>query len=57
MSEIVPNSGGIFPPLSFQSDIFLVVSEARGGEIRRSIEAVLDRSAAPDVSLLSWRVL
>ena len=57
MSEIMENSAGIFPPLSFASELFVVVSEAQVGDIRRSIEAVLDRSAAPDVSLLSWKAL
>jgi len=57
MSEIVPNAAGIFPPLSFESDVFLVVSEARVGDMRRGVEAVLDRTAAPSVTLLSWRVL
>ena len=57
MSTIMPNSDGIFPPLSFESDVFVVVSEARVGSIRRSLEVVLDRSAAPAVSLLSWRIL
>jgi len=57
MSEIVPNAAGIFPPLSFVSDVFIVVSEAQVGDMRRSVEAVLDRSEAPSVTLLSWRVL
>ena len=57
MSEIVPNSAGIFPPLSFESNFFVVVSEAQVGDIRRRVEAVLDRSAAPAVTLLSWEVL
>ena len=57
MSDIVPNAAGIFPPLSFVSDVFLVISEAQVGDMRRGVEAVLDRSGAPSVTLLSWRLL
>jgi type II secretory pathway component PulK len=46
--EIVTNA--IYPP-------FTVVAEARVGDMRRSIEAVIDRREAPDTLLLSWRVL
>jgi hypothetical protein len=53
--EIVTNA--IYPPPSFASDVFTVVAEARVGDMRRSIEAVIDRREAPDTLLLSWRVL
>jgi general secretion pathway protein K len=55
--ELVTNANSIYPPPSFASDVFTVVSEAQVGEVRRSIEAVLDRRPAPDVLRLSWWVL
>jgi type II secretory pathway component PulK len=54
MNEIVPNP--IFPPPTFSSQIFLVVAEAQVGNIRRSVEAVVDRSETSHPRLLSWRV-
>jgi len=54
ISEIVTNP--IFPPPTFTSEIFVVTAEARVGEIRRSVEAVVDRSEPTDPRLLSWRV-
>ncbi len=53
--EIVENA--IFPPPSFATDVFVVTAEARIGSVRRSIEAVLDRSQGAQPLLLSWRVL
>jgi general secretion pathway protein K len=53
--EIVENA--IFPEPSFASDVFVVTAEARVGSVRRSIEAVLDRSEGAKPLLLSWRVL
>jgi general secretion pathway protein K len=53
--EIVENA--IFPEPSFASDVFVVTAEARVGSVRRSIEAVLDRSEGATPLLLSWRVL
>ena len=57
MSEIMENSSGVFPPLNFASELFFVLSEAQVGDIQRRVEAVLDRSTAPNVSLLSWKAL
>jgi general secretion pathway protein K len=54
MSEVVTNA--IFPPPTFSSQIFVVTAEARVGGIRRSVEAVVDRSEPADPRLLSWRV-
>jgi hypothetical protein len=54
ISEIVTNP--IFPPPTFTSEIFVVTAEARVGEIRRSVEAVVDRSEPAKPRLLSWRV-
>jgi general secretion pathway protein K len=52
--EIVPNP--IFPPPTFASEIFVVNAEAEVAEIRRSVEAVVDRSEPTQPRLLSWRV-
>ena len=38
------------------SDVFLVTSEALYGEVRRSIETVIDRSVPTEPRLLAWRV-
>ncbi len=56
ISEIVTNANSIFPPPTFTSEIFVVTAEARVGEIRRSVEAVVDRSEPAEPRLLSWRV-
>jgi hypothetical protein len=53
--QIVENA--IFPPPSFHSDVFVVTAEVRVGAVRRSIEAVLDRSEGAAPLLLSWRAL
>ncbi len=54
IGEIVRNE--IYPPPGFRADVFHVTAKARVGEVRRRVEAVLDRSAAPEQLLLSWRV-
>ena len=54
MNEIVPNQ--IFPPPTFSAQIFRVVAEAQVGKIRRSVEAIVDRSETSHPRLLSWRV-
>jgi type II secretory pathway component PulK len=48
--------GEIFPPPTFKTDVFTVVAEARVGQVRRSIEAVVDRSKPDNPLLLSWQV-
>ena len=53
IGELVPNA--IFPPPSFSSQIFVVTAEARVGGLRRTIEAVVDRSPGTELRLLSWR--
>jgi type II secretory pathway component PulK len=53
IGEIVPNA--IFPPPTFSSELFVVRSEARIGDVRRTVEAVLDRSEGTHVRLLSWQ--
>ena len=54
IGDIVRNE--IYPPPSFQADVFRVAAEARVGEVRRRVEAVIDRSQGPEPLLLSWRV-
>ena len=53
MNEIMVNEP--FPPVSYSSSVFLIRSEARIGEVRRTVEAVIDRSDLFDIRLLSWR--
>jgi len=56
LSEVVgPNA--VYPPPAFDSAIFTVTAEARVGDVRRSVEAVMDRGAGARPLLLSWRVL
>lgn len=52
--KIDPNN--IFPAPTLQSEVFHVRSEARIGEIRRRVEAVLDRSDPLAPRLLAWRM-
>jgi type II secretory pathway component PulK len=55
ISEIVgPNP--IYPPPSYNAIVFRVLSEARVGDVRRSILAVIDTSQLPQPRRLSWRV-
>jgi len=56
MSEIVPNAESIHPPLRYSSETFSVRSEASVGEVKRTVEAVVDRTVLEDPQLLSWRV-
>jgi general secretion pathway protein K len=55
IGEIVTND--IFPPPTYQSNVFTIVAEAQVGDVARSIEVVVDRKQAPQLVLLSWRVL
>ena len=57
ISEIMPNANAIYPPAAFQSDVFVVSADAVVGDVRRSVEAVLDRRSGGRPLLLSWRVL
>jgi general secretion pathway protein K len=56
ISGILPNAATILPPLSYFSDTFTVRSEARVGEVRRTLEAVIDRTTPSEPLLLSWKV-
>lgn len=48
--------GEVYPPLSFHADVFRVTAEARYGEVRRTVEAVVDRSDAEAPAVLAWKV-
>lgn len=54
INEIVTNA--IFPPPTVSSQIFLVTAEAQVGEVRRRVEAVVDRTRPSSPRLLSSRV-
>jgi general secretion pathway protein K len=47
--------GEVFPPPTFHADVFRVTAEARYGEVRRIVEAVVDRSEAEKPVVLAWR--
>lgn len=53
IEQIVTNP--VFPPPTWSSELFVVTAEARVGEMRRTIEAVVDRSQGTDLRLLSWQ--
>jgi general secretion pathway protein K len=54
LREVV--EGEVFPPLTFHANVFRVSAEARYGEVRRTVEAVVDRSEAEKPALLAWQV-
>jgi hypothetical protein len=54
LREVV--EGQVYPPLSFHADLFRVTAEATYGEVRRTVEAVVDRSQAEAPAVLAWRV-
>jgi len=45
----------IFPPPTYAASVFTIVANAQVGDIERTIEAVVNRSAAPPL-MLSWQV-
>jgi general secretion pathway protein K len=53
ISSIVPNP--IFPPPTYAASVFTIVARARVGDVRRSIEAVVNRNVDPPL-MLSWTV-
>jgi len=53
ISSIVQNA--IFPPPTYAASVFTITADARVGDVRRSIEAVVNRSVDPPL-MLSWRV-
>jgi len=56
MNEIVTNANTIYPPPTTASQVFTVRAEARIGDVRRAIEAVIDFGQPGDPQLLSWVV-
>lgn len=56
ISDVIPTSNTIYPAPTYSADVFTIVAEARVGEVRRRVEAVVDRSQRPQPLLLSWRV-
>jgi len=54
IGELLP--GEIFPPPTYTSNVFMIRAEAKVGEVRRTIEAVVDRSKPTQPQLLAWRV-
>jgi type II secretory pathway component PulK len=53
-SEIGRVGEGVFPPLSFSSQVFSIRSEASFGESRACIQTVVDRRNLGDVATLSY---
>jgi len=56
INAILTNSDSIHPPLSYASDTFTVRSEARVRRVRRTVEAVIDRTTPSEPLLLSWKL-
>jgi hypothetical protein len=54
LREVV--EGEVYPPPSFHADLFRVTAEARYGEVRRTVEAVVDRSDGDAPAVLAWKV-
>jgi general secretion pathway protein K len=54
LREVV--EGEVYPPPTFHANVFRVTAEARYGEVRRTVEAVVDRSEAEKPVILAWRV-
>jgi general secretion pathway protein K len=53
ISSIVPNP--IFPPPTYTASVFTIVASAEVGDVKRSIEAVVNRRVDPPL-MLSWQV-
>ncbi len=51
--SIVPNA--IFPPPTYTASVFTIVANAQVGDVKRSIEAVVNRSVDPPL-MLSWKI-
>ncbi|MBW2315932.1 MAG: type II secretion system minor pseudopilin GspK [Deltaproteobacteria bacterium] len=52
LSSVV--EGTIYPPPTWSSEVFTVISQATVGEVTRTVEAVLDRTEPHKPVLLSW---
>ena len=53
ISNIVPNP--IFPSPTYTASVFTIVASAQVGDVKRSIEAVVNRRVDPPL-MLSWQV-
>jgi general secretion pathway protein K len=53
MTQVLP--GTVYPPPSWSSDVFTVISAATVGDVTRTVEAVVDRTQADQPTLLAWR--
>lgn len=53
LTAVLP--GTLFPPATWTSEVFTVIATARVGEVRRTVEAVIDRSPAEGPQLVAWR--
>jgi type II secretory pathway component PulK len=47
---------GIYPPPKYTANVFQVSAEAGYGDVRRTVEAIIDRSEPETPLILSWRV-
>jgi len=56
ITQIVTNANTIYPPPTTASQVFTARAEARIGDVRRTIEAVIDFEQPGDPQLLSWVV-
>ncbi len=54
LGEVLP--GDVYPPPTFQNEVFHVTAEARVADVQRTVQAVLDRSDPAEPRLLQWRV-
>jgi type II secretory pathway component PulK len=55
LSAAVP--GTIYPPPTWSSEVFTVISKATVGDVTRTVEAVLDRTQPDAPVLVAWRTL
>lgn len=53
--EVLNEEPRLYPPITFSTEVFYVVSEARVGDVRRRIETVIDRGLPSQMVRLSWR--
>ena len=53
IAETIPDE--VFPPPSYTSNVFLVRSEARVGDVERTLEVAVDRADPTAPKILSWR--
>jgi len=54
LAEVVP--GTLYPPATWSTEVFTVISRATVGDVTRTVEAVLDRTEPEKPALLAWRM-